>query len=128
MKCCLVSVHRVLIDWCCVCTILREMVRVNELIINKVLYFHKKEKALLMKVEKGRINTDWSWSFNIFAFSFVSLWRQSFLDNGGIPCWSVLEFFRNWNSFLPVSLITPGHPRIPQGTPGQHYLYVQYII
>ena len=27
-----------------------------------------------------------------------------------------------------VSLITPGHPRIPQDTPGQHYLYVQYII
>ena len=30
--------------------------------------------------------------------------------------------------FDSVSLITPGHPRIPQDTPGQHYLYVQYII
>ena len=27
-------------------------------------------------------------------------------------------------SILSVSLITPGHPRIPQDTPGQHYLYV----
>ena len=51
-----------------------------------------RESSFNESEERG-VNTDWKWSFNIFAFSFVSVWRQSFLDNRGLPCRSVLEFF-----------------------------------